>query len=287
MPALSTARQNVILLAVLLALQLFLMSNSAKRNGGVHALETLVMQVSWPGVRVARFGAGALRRGTTDARDLLAAHARNTVLESEVQRLNDELVRYREAQPENRRLRQLLGMREGMAPVSIAASIVTSNLSGRTRMIVVDRGRADGVEIDLPAIAWGGAVGRVVAVDPHHAKIRLLTDANSGVAGIVQRSRARGIVEGRGATTLYLLYVPRFSDVIHGDRVVTSGQDGIFPRGFGIGLVGSIRESPDGTQTIHLEPELDYASLEEVLILLEPRDVEFETAEHDGSGDAP
>ncbi len=154
-------------------------------------------------------------------------------------------------------------------------------------MIVVDRGRADGVEVDLPAIAWGGAVGRVVAVDPGHAKIRLLSDANSGVAGIVQRSRVRGIVEGRGATTLDLLYVPRFADVIHGDRVVTSGQDGIFPRGFGIGRIGSILESPDGTQTIHLEPELDYATLEEVLILLEPRDVEFDTAENDGPRDAP
>ena len=276
MAALSTARQNSILLALLLASQLFLMSGSTKRNGGANALESLIMRVSWPGVRVARFGAGALHRGIGGARDLLAAHARNADLERQVQRLSSELVHNREALPENRRLRRLLGMREGLAPVSIAASIVTSNLSGPTRMIVVDRGRADGVEVDLPAIAWGGAVGRVVAVDPGHAKIRLLTDANSGVAGIAQRSRVRGIVEGRGATTLDLLYVPRFSDVIHGDRVVTSGQDGIFPRGFGIGRVGAIQESADGTQTIQLQPEIDYTTLEEVLILLEPRDVEFE-----------
>ncbi len=287
MPALSTARQNAIFLAVLLAAQLFLMSDSAKRNGGANVVESLVMRVSWPAVRVARLGAGALRRGISGARDLLAAHARNEVLEKQVQRLSAELVRNREAQPENRRLRRLLGMREGLAPVSIAASIVTSNLSGSTRVIVVDRGRADGVEVDLPAVAWGGAVGRVVAVDSGHAKIRLLTDANSGVAGIAQRSRVRGIVEGRGATTLDLLYVPRFADVIHGDRVVTSGQDGIFPRGFGIGRVGAIRASADGTQTIQLQPEIDYSILEEVLILLEPRDVEFETAAADGSGGVP
>ena len=287
MPALSTARQNVIILAVLLAAQLFLMSSSAGRYGGAELLESWVMRLSGPGIRVARLGAGALHRGTTGARKLLAAHARNAVLESEVQQLSEELVRSREAQPENRRLRLLLGMREEMAPASIAASTVTSNLSGRTRMIVVDRGRADGVAVDMPAIAWGGAVGRVVAVDRGHAKIRLLTDANSGVAGIVQRSRVRGIIEGRGATTLYMLYVPRFSDVMHGDRVVTSGQDGVFPRGFGIGRVGSIHELPDGTQTIHLEAELDYATLEEVLILLEPRNVEFETAASEGSGDAP
>ena len=116
----------------------------------------------------------------------------------------------------------------------------------------------------------------MVAVDQGHAKIRLLTDASSWVAGVVQRSRARGIVGGRGEPTLYLLYVPRFSDVIHDDRVVTSGLDGVFPKGFGIGRVGSINESRDGAQTIHLEPELDYGALEEVLILLEPGKVDLD-----------
>ena len=73
---------------------------------------------------------------------------------------------------------------------------------------------------------------------------------------------------------LDLLYVPRYADVIHGDRVVTSGLDGIFPRGFGIGRVSSIRADADGAQTIRLEPELDYRSLDEVLILLGRLDVD-------------
>jgi rod shape-determining protein MreC len=75
---------------------------------------------------------------------------------------------------------------------------------------------------------------------------------------------------GRGPGRLDLAYVPQFPDVLHGDRVVTSGLDGIFPRGFGLGSVISISETPDGVRTIHLEPELDLAGLEEVLVLLEP-----------------
>ena len=63
MPALSTARQNVILLAALLASQLFLMSDSAQRNGGTSGLESLVMRVSWPGVSVAKLGAGMHAHG--------------------------------------------------------------------------------------------------------------------------------------------------------------------------------------------------------------------------------
>jgi rod shape-determining protein MreC len=148
--------------------------------------------------------------------------------------------------------------------------------------VIVDRGRRDGVRVDLPVVTWGGAVGRVVAASASQAKIRLLNDASSGVAGVVQRSRAQGMVLGGAETALDMVYVPRYSDVMHGDRVVTSGLDGIFPRGFGIGRVNAISEEPDGTQTIHLEPELDYAALEEVLILLDraaPDDEELDSAE--------
>lgn len=280
MPALTKPRQNAVILVALLALQLFLMSDAAKRSGGAAALESFVMRISSPGVSLAQTVAGGLRGGLAGARALLAAHVRNAALETEVRQLRSELVRYREAGPENRRLRLLLGMREQIAPRSVAASIVTSNLNGKTRMLVVDRGTREGVRVDLPVVAWGGAVGRVVAAGAHQAKIRLVTDASSGVAGVVQRSRAQGMVLGGAQAALDLVYVPRYSDVMHGDRVVTSGLDGIFPRGFGIGRVSSITEEPDGAQTIHLEPELDYASLEEVLILLEPGAADVEPPPH-------
>ncbi len=269
MPALSHSRQNAAILLTLLVLQWFLMSDSARRHGGSPAVEGLVMRVSAPGVRAAHAVAGLVRGGVNGARNLLAAHVRNTALEVEVQQLRTELVRVREAEPENLRLRRLLGMREDLAPRSVAATIVTANLGGGTRVVVVDRGTRDGVRDACPVVAWGGAVGRVVSVDARHAKVRLLTDASSGVAGIVQRSRAQGIVEGQAGAALQMLYVPRYSDVLHGDRVVTSGLDGIFPRGFGIGRVSSIVEDPFGAQTVHIAPELEYASLEEVLILLD------------------
>jgi rod shape-determining protein MreC len=287
MPALNRPRQNAVILIVLLALQLFLMSDAAKRSGGTAAIESFVMRISSPGVALAQTVAGGLRGGMSGARDLLAAHVRNAALETEVHQLRSELVRYREAGPENRRLRRLLSMREQIAPSSVAASVVTSNLNGKTRMLVVDRGKQEGVRVDLPVVAWGGAVGRVVAAGAHQAKIRLVTDASSGVAGVVQRSRAQGMVLGGAQAALDLVYVPRYSDVMHGDRVVTSGLDGIFPRGFGIGQVSSITEEPDGAQTIHLEPELDYASLEEVLILLEPGAADVEPTPHDETKGAP
>ncbi|MCH7780295.1 MAG: rod shape-determining protein MreC [Acidobacteria bacterium] len=116
----------------------------------------------------------------------------------------------------------------------------------------------------------GAAGSGVVEVGTSHAKVRLLTDPNSGIAGVVQRSRAQGMVQGSGADTLRFMSVSRLEDVVHGDRTVASGTVGIFPRGFGIGRVSSIEEKPNGSREIELVPEIDYRAVEEVLVLLEP-----------------
>jgi rod shape-determining protein MreC len=270
-PALSTGRQNVVILVALLATNLLLMAGGVRGNEGATAVESAVSRVSAPVVAIAELVGGGLGGVVRGAEDLLTARDRTAELERELRRLRAEAVQLREAERENGRLRRLLGMREWLAPRSIAASVVTAKLDGGTHLLIVDRGERQGVRAELAVVAWGGAVGRVLSTDASRAKVRLLTDIDSGVAGVVQRSRVHGIVEGRaGSPPLELRYVPRYSDVTHGDRVVTSGLDGIFPRGFGIGRVSSVVDAPDGAQVLHLEPEVDYASLEEVLIVLEP-----------------
>jgi len=265
----SIGRQNMVILVVLLAGQLFLMSGGGRGAQGAATLERWLMKLTSPVVAVAELGGAAVGGTAETLRAMLTARARNQVLQANVRRLSAELRSQREAERENHRLRLLLGMKETLVPRSIAASVVTSNVTGQSRMIVVDRGSRDGVQADQAVVTWGGAVGRVVATAGGHAKVRLLSDPSSGVAGVLQRSRAQGIVFGTADLDLELRYVPRFSDVAHGDRVVTSGLAGIFPRGFGVGRVTSIRQAADGTQTIELEPELNYAALEEVLVVFE------------------
>jgi rod shape-determining protein MreC len=122
----------------------------------------------------------------------------------------------------------------------------------------------------MAVVAWGGADGRVVSVDRDYARVRLLSDPNSGAAGIIARSRAEGMVVGRGEEPIEMVYVPKYADVVPGDRVVTSGLDGVFPRGFGIGIVTVVGEPIGASKSIRLEPAVDDRGLEEVLILLEP-----------------
>jgi len=263
-------RLNALLLVTLLFGQLLLMAGSVRRADGSRLLRDWLATATSPVVSAAGAVGGAVHGVGGGLSELWVAQRRNRDLEAELGRLRTELRSAREDVLENERLRRMLDMREQLAPRSIGASVVTANVAGRTKLLVVDRGSRSGVRPDLPVVAWGGAVGRVLEVGPDHAVVRLLTDEESGVAGVVQRSRAKGIVLGQGTDEMELAYVPRFSDVVHGDRVVTSGFDGVFPRGFGIGRVFEVRDVPDGSQRVRIAPEVDFDSLEEVLVLLEP-----------------
>jgi rod shape-determining protein MreC len=83
-------------------------------------------------------------------------------------------------------------------------------------------------------------------------------------------SRAEGMVLGTGRSTMEMAYVPKYADVLVGDRVITSGLDGVFPRGFGIGTIALVGEPSGVSKSIGIQPEVDFGSLEEVLVLLEP-----------------
>ncbi|NIM63907.1 MAG: rod shape-determining protein MreC, partial [Acidobacteria bacterium] len=271
----SKTRQNALLLVVLLFAQLLLMTGSVRRSSGSTQLESWAMTITSPLVSIGHAIGGGIDRVFDGVADLVNAHGRSARLERENRALRSELRRAREAGAESDRLRQLLMMREALAPNAIGASVVISRHTATERMLVLDRGSDDGVTVDLAVVAWGGAVGRVIEVGKSHAKVRLLTDPNSGIAGIVQRSRAQGMVQGDGSDTLKFVFVSRLEDVVNGDRTVASGAVGIFPRGFGIGRVSAIEEKPDGSREIELVPEIDYRTVEEVLVLLEPQGGEW------------
>src|SRR2546430_903788 len=84
----------------------------------------------------------------------------------------------------------------------------------------------------VPVIAPTGVVGRIVTLAPRAAKVQLLVDRNAGAGALVERSRAQGVVLGTGEELLRMDYVSGVADVQPGDTVVTSGIDGIYPKGF-------------------------------------------------------
>ncbi|MCB0384688.1 MAG: rod shape-determining protein MreC, partial [Bdellovibrionales bacterium] len=125
-------------------------------------------------------------------------------------------------------------------------------------------------------ITTGGVVGYVFRVEAFTAQILLLVDRYAVIDAIVQRSRARGIVEGRSSEGCRLRYLNRSDDVQIGDLVVTSGLDNIFPKGFPIGLVTSVAKSRYGmTQEVEIKPAINASILEEVFVVTNAQNEDF------------
>jgi rod shape-determining protein MreC len=169
-----------------------------------------------------------------------------------------------------RGLERLLDLRAHLALKTIAAEIIGAAATPDFRTLTIDRGTRDGVRADMSVIAPAGVVGRLVVPSLRSSKVQLLIDRNAAAGAIIERTRAQGVVVGVGDDKLRLEYVSEVSDVVAGDVVVTSGIDGIYPKGFIIGYVESVERSGGSYKRISIKPAVDFTSLEEVLVVLTP-----------------
>jgi rod shape-determining protein MreC len=192
-------------------------------------------------------------------------------LRTEVTALRLRQLRQDELESENVRLRALLALRERLPVQTIGAEVVAREWNGFTRALTINRGRSDGLDRLAPVIVTGGVVGRVMEVRGASALVQLVTDPASSIAGVVNRTRAQGLVEGVAGGRMRLKLPAREEGVSPGDLVFTSGIGGIFPKGLPLGRVTRVHAAAGLFRIADLEPAVDVATVEEVLIL--PRGV--------------
>jgi len=199
--------------------------------------------------------------------ELMHSREENETLRQRVRELEEQVTRLGEAELENVRLRRLLDLRETLRGDVLTARVIGRDATGIARTLVVDRGDADGVVKGAAVLALEGIVGQVFLASRHAARVLLINDHNSGVDALVQRTRARGIVEGIVDDGCGLKFVKRTEDVQVGDVVITSGLDGIFPKSLPIGHVVAVDKRGQGLfQYAEVAPRVDFSQLEEVLV---------------------
>jgi rod shape-determining protein MreC len=199
---------------------------------------------------------------------LAAFKAENDRLRKRIQALEIERNQWLEAEATNRRLQQLLEFRSHLPTGSVTASIIANSASTWFQSCLLDKGSDDRVRKGMAVVTPLGVVGQVVSVTARSAKVLLITDANSGVDVLVQRTRARGIVSGSLENGPVLKYVKRSEDIQVGDRLITSGLDGIFPKGMLVGTVTIARKQNLGLfQYIEVMPAVTSARAEEVMVV--------------------
>ncbi|MGD8376101.1 MAG: rod shape-determining protein MreC [Acidobacteriota bacterium] len=199
--------------------------------------------------------------------DLRGARIENESLRRQLEVRELERSRFEEVILENARLRELLRLRERVDVPTLTGRILANDSRAAQRSLILDRGSDDGVRVDMPVLAPAGVVGRVVAVAGRTCKVQLITDADSGTAVRVARTRLQGLVRGRGADSLLLEWVPQLEDIRPGDRLVTSGLDRVHLEGYPVGTVLRVRGGAGPMTLIDVAPAVNPARLEEVLIL--------------------
>jgi len=152
----------------------------------------------------------------------------------------------------------------------VAARVIGGDATGLSRTLLLSQGSSVGLHPEMAVLSTDGVVGKLITVSPNASRVLLVSDRNSGLDAIDQRSRARGIVAGVTDDGLIMKYVDRTGDVKPGDAIITSGMDGIFPGGLLVGQVVRVsQEGPGLFLNIEIKPAVDFSKLEELLVLTE------------------
>jgi rod shape-determining protein MreC len=200
----------------------------------------------------------------------------NRTLRTQLNRASEKSNLWRETDMANARLRNLLDFQKNIAELVVAAEVIGKDPSAWFKTVIIDKGKADGLIKGLPVVMPQGIAGQVIEVANHYSKVMLIIDRNSAVDALVQRTRARGVLKGKSTDQCRLDYVLRKKDVRVGDIVVSSGLDGIYPKGLRIGLVSEVVDhDADIFHEVILTPFVDFEKLEEVLVVLDIQKHEF------------
>ena len=262
----SRHRDLVILSFVLLA-QLALLAYQS-RGEDVPLIRHGTMSVVTPVQRGIRAVTDTFRRVVDGYLDLRAAHRQNQDLSREVDQLRIEAQLLRHEANQVKQLQALLDFRQKFPLRTIAAQVIGSDGSGISQAVILDKGSEAGLRPGLPVIVPDGVVGKVLRVFADSSQVILITDAESGVASLLEGSRIHGVLRGTNRSLGQLRYVVNGQPVSVGEFVVTSGEDLIYPKGLPLGVVASARPGREFLE-IEVQPLAQLNRLEEVLVVLE------------------
>lgn len=269
MPANVTNRTRIVGTSFFLfCLALFLTAYSAKNPRVASAGAILVAEAFRPIQAAYNSTAGAVRDVWDYYFYLVGVVDENRELRERLAQLEAENTTFHEMKSEMTRLQELLKMRSEAKLEGEAARVIGYDPSNWVQAVTVDKGLSSGIEVEMAVLDKQGVVGQVVSTSLTSARVLLITDRGNGVDALIQESRVRGVVEGTGKDSCELRYVLKDEEVKVGERVITSGLDGIYGKGLLIGIVSEIDKRGGGLfQTIKLKPAVNFNTLESVLIV--------------------
>ena len=189
-------------------------------------------------------------------------------LKAENEQLRSRNAELEETNQSTQRLQGLLDLKNNYNLQSTGARVISGSTDSFNNTIVIDKGTSSGLAVGMPVVDSGGVIGQIIECGPTTSTVRLITDEKSGVAAMVQSSRAQGMLMGSASRQITLNLINTNQKVAVGDTVVTSGLGGVFPKGLPLGKVTSVEAAPGSIYyTIVIEPYGNVSSNEEVMVI--------------------
>jgi rod shape-determining protein MreC len=252
----------------LLVLQLALLSLQIEGPSGTLLFKTWVFAAQAPVIAVTSALTGGISYVWRNYIFMVGARAENEQLKRTLGQLSLLTSAYEQMKQENIRLRRLMELGDSMPFRTVGARVVARTPSFLSNVIYINRGSEDGVRIDAPVISGDGIIGRTVLVAGHQSQVQLITNPDASMGVMLERTRTPGILRGSGELLLDLNYIGNTEQVAVGDVVLSSGLDGIFPKGLAVGKVVDSRKGNGVFRAIKVEPIMDLIRIEEVSVLL-------------------
>lgn len=262
---------STMLLVLLLVISLVLVVVYAREGeeGPLHTIQDSTSALSSPLSSIGAASSSLAASATASLEDLTADGQTMNQLQESNATLSQMVVELEEYRQEANRLESLIGLHDAYGFTSVAARVTGYSSDSYNRIITIDVGSASGVTEGLPVMGTTGVVGQVISVSTYSSQVRLLNDAQSGVAVMLQSSRSEGILSGSVEGVLYLKGVDEGVEVTEGEAVITSGLGGGYFRGLVIGTVSKVEQRQgDATRTIVITPNASFDNISEVLVVL-------------------
>jgi rod shape-determining protein MreC len=261
----------VVAVLVLLLLNIAALTVSSSRPDSAEGAAPIALHLTAPFQKGLTATLGWVRSIWSGYFNLVTTAEENETLRRAVAELREQLNGYNELKLLNGRMRGLLSFKEAKARNMVAAMVTGKDASLWYRTLIIDKGTEDGVNKGQSVVVPDGIVGQVIEASRRYAKVLLVTDRNSSVDVLVQDSRTRGVLKGGGAGECQFAYANRNDIIKAGQRIVSSGLDGVFPKGFLIGTVSEVHKGVSGIfQDVEVTPSVTFDKLEEVLVVMGP-----------------
>ena len=274
--------RNLIVLAVVLLAQILFLavqvrrpvaqeSQGARDGRTVSTMRYWVTSIAAPPVHLFQFishGTGGL---WSNYFDLVHTKQQNAQLQHDIDRLRYEQAAMLEDARQGERLQRLVDFQKNYVTRTLAAQVIETSGSERSRVVYLDKGSANGLRPDMPVILPGGVVGKVREVYRNRAQVLLVNDPTSGAGVLLETTRIRGILRGNRAGQLLVVNLQSDDRIKPGEKILTSGGDMVFPPGLPVGVVEKIQRDPDRDAFIQLvvKPYAALTQLDEVLVITE------------------